>query len=606
LVVFTSNRTKKKSKKYDYVTGEGYTNLFLAKYTNEIVRKNKKGKKRTVISEKYSWVRPELLSDSLNSPFNEGATCFSADGNTMYFSSTRKLNKQLYGSKIYSVAKNGDEWGEIKILPLVADSISIGHPSLSADGDTMYFVSDMPGGYGGNDIWMSQKDGSEWGSPVNLGKEVNTKGNELFPHIRENGVLYFSSDAHEGIGGLDIFMATTDENDIINVESLKWPINSSADDYAICFQQNENKGLFSSSRNRGVDNIFRFKYMSIRHIYKLLVLNDDTEGPLKEAKIELTDSNGNQKNYFTNENGILNIEIDANTDYIGLISQKEFLNSKDAFSTVGLKGNKTFKNTVRLKPIEKPIELPNILYDFASYELRNESKTALDGLVATLNDNPKITIELGSHTDYVGSDDSNKDLSQKRAQAVVDYLVSKDINWDRMKAVGYGESAPQLVDAKLAAKYDFLKEGDILKKAKISRFKKDQIEVANQINRRTDFRVLSTDYVEGPNSKMKPGDGLNQIGKALIKDIAKIKGKIYTVQLGVFNKTTIPRSLENFKVVFRENADKDTYRYSTGIYDDYNLAKKRAAAISKTGIKAFVIVYYNGKKITFDQAKKIK
>ena len=272
-------------------------------------------------------------------------------------------------------------------------------------------------------------------------------------------------------------------------------------------------------------------------------------------------------------------------------------------NTLGLKKSQNFKSIIRMQPIEKPIELPNIFYDFGSFELREESKEALKGLVETLNDNPKITIELGSHTDFVGSEEANEELSQKRAQSVVDYLIDHGIYWDRLVAQGYGESKPRQIDSTFAAQYDFLKEGDVLNEKKISRLSKENRETANQINRRTEFQVISTDYKPGPNSKKRPTG--EQAGNTLIKDLNKIKGAFYTIQLGMFRKSVQPKVLEDFKVVFRAPANASMNRYTTGVFDDLNEAKKELQKIKRKGIKAIIIAYNNGKKITFAEAKKL-
>lgn len=464
----------------------------------------------------------------------------------------------------------------------------------------------MPGGYGGNDIWMSKKSGSGWTEPQNLGKPINSEKDELFPHIRDNGKLYFASDRDGGIGGLDIYMAKRTESGVWEVENMKYPINSTADDFAIHFQPNKEKGMFSSSRNKGNDDIYRFDYVPLQFTFLGQVVDSESKTPVERASINLVSLDGEQFDVKTDDEGSFRFELKPDLEYIAMVSKDGYLNGKEQVSTVGIQVSRNFKSMIGLKAIEKPIELPNIFYDFGKWSLRAESKEALDGLVETLNDNPNITIELGSHTDFVGSESTNKDLSQKRAQSVVDYLIENGIYWDRLVAHGYGESQPRVVSKEIADEYDFLSEETVLTEKNIWQFTSKQKEIANQLNRRTEFKVLSTDYVPGPNSKVKPGSDPSQIGNTLIKDLNKVQGVFYTIQIGAFSNKTVPSIIQNFKVVFKAPVNQSSVRYTTGIYDNYEEAKLESQKINKKGIKAFVIAYYKGKKITFAEAKKLK
>lgn len=610
IVLLASSGRRSKKGPVDMVTGAGYSNIYEIHYSNEVKRisKRKKGKKRgktrVAYSDRYRWSRPNKLNDTINSKYNEGAISFSHDGNVMLFTSSRKMGKNHLGTKIYSVDKRGDGWGEAKTVEIASDSLSVGHPSLSSQGDRLYFASDMPGGMGGKDIWMVKKEGSGWGEPINLGKGINTPGNEMFPFIREDGVLFFSSNFRDGLGGLDIYQAQQDAKGSWMVENMGYPINSAGDDFGIIFQPGKKRGLFTSSRKRGNDNIYRFKWIPTLFLYKGQVRDEDTKQMMSGVTIQIISSQGEQKNIKSDENGSFSLKLNSNSEYIIVASHTGYLNGKDQVSTVELEQSKVFNGVIDIKAIEKPIELPNIFYDFARWELRDVSKEALDGLVGVLNDNPNITIELGSHTDRVGGDRFNMELSQKRAQSVVDYLIEKGIYWDRLQARGYGKSNPKVVDAPLALEYNFLKEGVKLDASFIETLSKDRQEQANQINRRTEFRVLSTDYKPGPQSKKRPG--IDSQGTTLVKELNKVKGVFYTVQIGVFSKGSRPDVIEQFQVVFRENIDPGKVRYTTGVFDSYKMAKQEAQKISHKGIKAFVVAYNNGKKITFDQAKKLK
>lgn len=611
VILFSSTRKLQDKVKKDGVTGDRYSNIFESHFSNEVIRrsKKKKGRKarsRKVITETYQWSKPRGVGDTINSDWNEGAACFAPDGKVLYFTSSMQVNKDNQGTKIFAVQKQEDGWGRVAQLDVVPDSLSAGHPAISPDGTILYFVSDMPGGYGGNDIWMAKKNGNSWSEPQNLGRPINSPDNELFPHMKLNGDLYFASDRKDGMGGLDIYEAKRDKTGVWNISNMKFPINSTADDFAIVFQADEEKGMFTSSRKKGNDDIYRFDYVPLQFSYTGNVVDSETKEPVNKARIHIVSSGGKQIDVKSDTVGKFKIDLEPDQEYIIMASSKGYLNGKEQVNTLGIDVSRNFKSEIGLKPIEKPIELPNIFYDFGSWQLREESKAALDGLVETLNDNPKITIELGSHTDFVGSESTNKDLSQKRAQSVVDYLIEKGIFWDRLIAKGYGESKPKKVGEANAKENKFLPVGSVLTEFFISKLTNEQKEISNQLNRRTDFRVLSTDYKPGPNSKVKPGSEANQLGNTIIKDLKEIKGVFYTVQIGAFSKKTIPPVLSQFKVVFRGNVDSKTNRYTFGIFDELEEARAEAARISKTGIKAFVIAYNKGKKITFAEAKKLK
>lgn len=605
IIVVSSARLSKFSKKTDPVTGKYYSNLYITNYSNERVKitKLKKGEeKRTVIiSDEFKWNKLKSIGDSLNSFYDDGVVCFNSSGSEMYFSSSRKILKANQGSKIYSVKGSGLKWGSPKMVKIVGDSVSVGHPALSDDGNTLYFASDMPGGLGGNDIWKVKKIKEGWSEPENMGKTINTSGNEVFPFIRENGELYFSSDQHNGIGGLDIFKATKNTKGAWEVENIKMPINSYADDFGISFVPGEDKGLFCSSRKKNDDNIYRFSLFVPQYIYVGKILDEDGDKPLANVRLRLISSDGDKLITQTNEKGEFTLKIKENTEYIVLATKEDYLNGKDKISTLGLKDGKLIETNIKLKPISKPIELPNILYDFGKWELRIESEKSLDILVETLNDNPKITIELMSHTDYVGSEEKNQEISQKRAQSVVDYLIQKNIRADRLTAVGKGESQPQVANNKLASKYNYIAEGDVLNKKFIKKHSKAQQESLNQINRRTDFKVLRTDYfpsVKKPETLNAKHDKSNSAHKPIIKTahFDKMKLNFYTIHLGNFSDEKIPDSFNGFKLILKEKLSNGMFSYTTDFFLNTKAANRRLAEIKRLGIKASVVAYKNGKK----------
>ncbi len=485
VIYFTSSRDDATGKKIHGATGQNFSDIFVTK-------RDRKGK----------WSTPVPLEGDINTPAEEGTPSFSADYNTMYFTRCEMDKHRKLGCRIMVAKKDGEEWGKPEPLNLLADSLTEAHPALSPDGQTLYFVSDRPGGFGKKDIWQVTGGEGAWGEPENLGPDINTEGNEMFPYVDHNGVLYFSSDGWPGMGGLDIFRATRDNNGRWKVENLKYPLNSPADDFGIIMQDKEIKGYFSSSRKqRTSDDIYAFVLPPLKFSVIGTVRNLQSDEVIPYSRIKLIGSDGTILQDSTNDKGTFRFMLKPNTDYIFIASKKGYLNGKSKETTKGLKKSTELRTTIQLASIAKPIEIPNIYYDFGKWDLRPESMVALDHLVEVLNDNPNIVIELMSHTDSRASEEYNLNLSQKRAQAVVDYLISKGIDPKRLIAKGYGESQPKVVDKKLAQQYPFLKEGTVLDDNFINSLQdENQKEICHQINRRTEFKVLRTDFPTQENS----------------------------------------------------------------------------------------------------------
>ena len=394
--------------------------------------------------------------------------------------------------------RNGDKWSDPKNLGLLPDSLVAAHPSISKDGLTLYFVSDLAGGFGKKDIWKVTRlrPGDAWSKPVNLGPDINTAGDELFPYIREDGTLYFSSDGLIGMGGLDIFSAKPQPDGSWVVQNMKPPINSFADDFGIAFEDGNEKGIFSSTRKgKENDDLYSFELPPLRFNVTGLVKDEKTGLAISQSVIQLIASDGSNLQAESGTGGDFKFTLKADVDYIFLASKKGYLNGKEKETTKGQDKSRDFMITMLLTPIDRPIELPNILYDFDKWDLRPESMVSLDKLVETLIDNSNITIEIMSHTDTRNTEEYNMILSQKRAQSVVDYLVSKGIEIERLTAKGYGKSSTKVVDATIAAQYPFLKAGTQLTEQFVNSLPNDEErEIAHQINRRTEFKVLRTDY----------------------------------------------------------------------------------------------------------------
>lgn len=479
-VYFTSTREEAEGNNTHGATGQNFADIFSSSM-------DRKGK----------WSVPVPI-ESLNSEFEDGAPAFNSDFSTIYFTRCQQGKSQQLACQIYFSNKSGVNWSEPQSLDIMGDSITAAHPAISSDELTLYFISDMPGGVGGNDIWKITRESNsgEWGQPRNMGEEINTPGNEMFPYVHPDGTLYFSSDGLVGLGGLDIYRASQDETGTWEVENLKAPINSSDDDFGITFEAEVERGFFSSGRRgRGNDDIFSFVLPPLEFAVNGVVRDDRNDNIIPGSRVTAVGSDGITVESNTNESGEFRFMLKPNTDYVFIASREGYLKGKARETTKGQDQSREFEVTIYLASTEQVIELPNIFYDFAKWDLRPESMVSLDNLVETLNDNPNVTIELMSHTDSRGTPADNIELSQKRAQSVVDYLISKGIAADRLVARGYGESQPKVVDEKILENYPFLELGDVLTESFIEQLAPEQQEQAHQINRRTEFKVLSTDYI---------------------------------------------------------------------------------------------------------------
>lgn len=484
-LLFTTSREEATGSKNHAGTGEKFTDIYIS-------QRDKRG----------TWSSPRSLDESINTPDDEGTPSLTADFKKMYFTRCRTSKRNKLGCEIMLSERTEQGWLSPVAVPIAADSMVVAHPSISADELTLYFVSNIPGGYGGKDLWKVTRTtpSDSWGEPINLGPEINTPMNEMFPFIHSDGTLYFSSDGHPGMGGLDIFRATPlEDGDGWKVENMRYPINSPSDDFGIAFEKEREAGYFSSRRRdlgaRGGDNVYLFYLPEI--LFNLIgeVRDDKSGGLLADANVQLVGSDGLIADTKTKDDGAFRFMLNPNTDYVLVASKTGYLNGRGRETTKGITESTDFEMTIKLTSTARPIELPNIFYDYDRWELRTESMAALDRLVEVLNENPTIIIELGAHTDSRGTLDYNYDLSQKRAQSVVNYLIEKGIPTERLRAKGYAQSQPKVVDALLQQQYPFLASGAKLDEKLIDKLSsEDQKETVHQINRRTEFRVLSTDY----------------------------------------------------------------------------------------------------------------
>ena len=451
--------------------------------------------------EKGVWSRPEVVDGGLNTEHDEGAAAFSPDGMTMYLA--RAVRQDWPTTvEIYTSSRSEAKWGAPQKFEITADTLSnYSDPAVSPDGKWLYFASDIPGGQGGTDIWrINIKD--KHGTLENLGPQINTKGNERFPNVRTDSLLYFASDGHPGMGGLDLFVAKLqprDENDKMSldryvVENMGVPMNSSADDFGITFGQGES-GLFSSNRGdaRGYDHIFSFIKPDLQIWISGYVVDKDDE-PVPNAVIRIVGDDGSNQKTAAKPDGSFRFDLQRGVKYAMLASADGYLNARQEFVSDSVEEDAEYNVDFILAAMFKAQIIENIFYDFDKAVLRDESKLALDSMVMLLKDHPNIVIEMASHTDRIGSQKYNQGLSQRRAQSVVDYLVENGIPRERLKPAGYGKSRPKTVTKRIHSQYPQFEEGVTLTEEFIKGLSKEDKEAADQINRRTEFTVLDTDF----------------------------------------------------------------------------------------------------------------
>ena len=446
--------------------------------------------------ENGKWQTPEVLDSEVNSEYDEGACAFSPDGKTMYF--TRCASDPDYPryAQIYTSQRSDASWSAPQLLEITRDTLSsFAHPAVSPDGKWLYFVSDMPGGLGGLDIWRVQIDEHGMSGVENLGAPINTPGNEMFPTFRPNGELYFSSDGHVGMGGLDLFRAKQDSTGAWAVENLKFPMNSQGDDFGMTFDGLHNRGFFSTNRGdaRGWDHIMSFECPEVLITVKGWVYEQDGY-ELPEGQVHMVGNDGTNLKLGLRGDGSFTQEIRPNVDYVFLGTCNGFLNHKEQLRADTTSVSIEYVLQFPLASITAPVLVDNVFYAFDSAELTDSSTLALDSLVTLMEENPHITIELSSHCDYRGNENYNMRLSQRRAESVVNYLIAHGVVSDRLTPIGYGKQRPKVIRRRLTERYPFLQENDTLTEAFIRQLPEEQQEICNALNRRTEFRVLRTTY----------------------------------------------------------------------------------------------------------------
>ena len=487
---FTSTRNQAKGDELSGITGTKNADIFMS-------QKDDKGK----------WQRPEVIDSELNSDDDEGACCFSPDGRTMYLTQCRTDASYPRYATIMTSNRSDASWSKATELTITHDTLSAyAHPAVSPDGEWLYFASNMPGGMGGYDIWRFRLTDKGLSGVENLGAPINTPGDELFPTFRPNGDLYFSSNGHEGMGGLDIYYTSPIPSQggesnasplgrFGEVQHPGYPLNSQGDDFGMTFEGLLNQGFFSSNRGdgKGWDHIYSFYNPEIVQTVKGWVYEQDGY-ELPQAVVYMVGNDGTNMKLSVKGDGSFTQPIKPGVDYVFLGTCKGFLNHQEQLRVEPVTESEEYVLQFPLASITAPVLIENIFYDFDKATLRPESTAALDKLVTLLNENANVTIELSAHCDYKGSAEYNKGLAQRRAEAVVEYLTAHGIPEDRLKPVGYGKEKPKTIRRKLTEKYPFLKEGDVLTEDFIKKLDEEQQEICNQLNRRTEFIVLRTTY----------------------------------------------------------------------------------------------------------------
>ncbi|WP_299434415.1 OmpA family protein [uncultured Aquimarina sp.] len=425
----------------------------------------------TIKEDKISTEEPKKLKGKINTKFHESSTSFTKDGNTVYFTRNNFTNNKLGKSrkgvvllKLYKATLTNQRWSNITELPFNSDNYSISHPALSPDGKQLYFASDMKGTRGKSDLFVVDiLPGGKYGKPKNLGDNINTEGRETFPYVSDNGRLYFASDGHVGLGGLDVFVAIANENNSYGVFNVGKPINSSKDDFSFVLNEENKTGYFASNRRggKGNDDIYSFRQTeelitSCKEYLTGIVTDSETNETIANADITLLDTDGNIVNKIKSDaDGGYSFEVDCDKQYIIRVSIEGF-NPNDII----FKSNKTFETTNNVpvdfkkekllsttsEPVNigddivAPLQLKTIFFDLDTDNIRPDAEADLQKVIAVMRQNPNLKIEVRSHTDSRSSYWYNKRLSVKRMRATVRYIIRNGgIHWRRIKGKAYGE-----------------------------------------------------------------------------------------------------------------------------------------------------------------------
>lgn len=494
VMIFTSSREGATGKP-DGIVGQLPEDLFMAK-----------------LDKKGTWSKAMPLDPNVNTKAGEGATAINKKFNVLYFTRCAVDKRKKMGCQIFESKKQGNGWAAAEKIELADDSLVVGHPAISADGNTIVFSSNMPGGQGGMDLWMATFDRRKktFVNPVNLGPEINSPSNEMFPYLRADDKLYYSSDRVEGMGGLDIYKADLlAPNKWGKAENMRSPLNSEGDDFGIVFDGVNEKGLLTSNRKggRGGDDIYTFEIGKTSLNVIATVYDIDTKMPVPGAKVTFTPTSGSDaKDITTDASGKADLQQANFNELYNLVATKDkYFNGKGEVATKGIDPlynckDSTFRVDLFIKTSDVPLAY-DVLFIFNEFKFYPEFTDTLDKIVKILKENPRMRVELSAHTDNRGSREANQKLSDGRAKEVVTYIVSKGIEIERLTAKGYGEDQPRKLDKNTEG----FSKGDVLTEEFINKLPTEaQRETAHKLNRRVEMKKIDDGYI--PKEVPKPKD----------------------------------------------------------------------------------------------------
>lgn len=474
-VYFTSMRSDKKKRKLNRITGQGNSSIYLTK-----------------LDAKGVWTKPEKMEEPITSAFDDGTPNMGFDGKTMYFTRCPYVNTQPNTAQVFEVQRSGGRWGEpVQVIP-GGDSVMVAHPAIAPDGSTLYFVSDRPGGYGGKDLYKSVKYEGQWGMAENLGSAINTPGDEMYPYVRHDGTLYFSSDGHIGFGGLDIFKVEFDDQGRERVVNLGKPLNSESDDFGIVFQGKKESGFFSSSRGsaKGYDDIFSFIMPEV--VFDLYgSVQFSSKKSASNINLRLVGTDGTNQKLAVGEDGSFGCRLEKNTDYVLMASAPGFYNTKENFSTRSMTGSQTIEVTLKMGAADEVLKFDPIYFS------KNESQPAegyaniIERAANYLLSNPNFKLDIRCHTAHTGKADNEIQLADKRGQVLQALLVQKGVPESQLMIDAVGAEEPASVTTEVAAKYRTLKIGDLINPALLRRLKVNDRKEVEQLNDRVELVLIA-------------------------------------------------------------------------------------------------------------------
>ncbi len=530
-IYFVSSRDESTGNKEDGWTGQEFMDLYMSNAERKGRGRRGRGNDddENLSPADKKWSTPVLVDEEiLNTPNHEGPGVFDSRTKDFYFTRCIKEKRLKLGCGIYVTEKQGQGWRDAEQVIVANDTAAnIGHPALSPDDKILYFVSDDFNTRGEHDIFMTTYDrrAKTWDTPKNLGPKVNTERSEYYPFITDDGYLYFASNGWPGMGGLDNFRIKLGEDGMpaadAEAENMQFPINTNWDDFALIFEPGgDQRGFMSSNRKggRGSDDIYAVMKVPLEFTLEGVLTSSKTGQTIPQVTVKLEGSDGSSQvvnsdgdGYYIFEDGAIQPDVTYNLNF----EKKKFLTNSADVTTIGvpltsfeyIPSENRFLNTLKLNkeldPIEEPIVLPNVFFDLGKFDLRPEARAALDSVVPILERNPTLVVELRSHTDYRDSDARNNQLSQDRADTSVKYLVSKGIDPRRLVPRGMGETEP----FKVTENYngygaDQFEAGQQLTEGFIKSLPPEKAEVANQINRRTDLKVLNDNFVPSAENRL--------------------------------------------------------------------------------------------------------